>query len=260
MPSTQQSSHPSGLGITFHEDGHVYRDDNGMEYTSGTAIVSRVKPKFDPDGSITNRCADRAGVTVEQLKAQWKAKGDKACTYGTRMHEAMERQFKGEFNRIPRGMSPLEENTLKIIWDMVTSLQSKYRFIAAEQIVFSPPLHIAGSIDLLLADDANRILWVPDLKTNEKLERESSYGNKMLEPVAHLDDCSLSHYSIQLGLYSRLIASEGYLEANGMAGYDVRGMLLWNQHMADAVEYIPTLNVQHEIAEILLARAYDIPF
>ena len=266
MPSTQSATHPSGKVITFSEMGHTYIDSDGQHYESGTAFVKRFKPEFDPDGEILKRCAARDGITPEQLKAKWNHKAKQASNYGTRCHEAAEFQFKGEFAKVPNPVIPKEEIAFRVIWDYVNYLKSKFTYLSCEQIVFSPRYALAGSIDLLMRDTLNRVLWILDWKSNEKIEMENKYIKPdknegfMLAPINHLHDCSLVHYALQLGTYERLIRDEGYLEANGMAGYQIKKMLLHIPPMQEQIIEIELPDASREVAEMLIAKAYNLPF
>ena len=82
MPGTSKAKNPKGQVIEFFEETHKYLTVlNGKEvpYTSGTAFSHPFFPQFDPTGKITERCAKKEGITVEQLKAKWAAKGAESC-------------------------------------------------------------------------------------------------------------------------------------------------------------------------------------
>jgi hypothetical protein len=260
MPETQTATHPTGLTITFHEGPHSYIDANGQHYESGTTFVGRFKPKFDPDGEILKRKAAEAGVTTEELARDWKRRGDQASLYGTRCHANSEFQFKREFSKIHRGLSPLEENSFRLIWDYVTYLNDNLTYIATEQIVFSPRYALAGSIDLLMADHPNRTLWILDWKSNKEIRRDNHWDGRMLPPLSYLHDCHFVHYTLQLETYTRLIRDEGYLPASGIEGYTIRKALLWIPHMGDAIEFIELPDAGREVAEMLIHKFTEVPF
>lgn len=260
MPGTQTATHPGGKTITFEEGPHTYIDCDGMHYTSGTSFVKEFKPPFDPDGEILKNCAEKEGITPEKLQDKWKAKGIQASIYGTRCHENAEFQFKGEFNRIHQATILKEEIAFPVIWDYVDYLKSMFTFLSCEQIVFSPRYALAGSIDLLMAEHPKRTLWILDWKSNERIDTVNQYGEFMLPPLTHLHHCHLVHYALQLGTYERLIRDEGYLAANGMAGYTIRKMLLHIPPMENKIVEIEVPDASREVAEMLIAKAYNIPF
>ena len=266
MPANSSATHPSGLQITFDEGPHTYQDSDSMYYTSVTTFVKRSKPEFDTDGEILKRCAARDGITPEELQRKWKHKGSQASIYGTRCHENAEFQFTKQFNKIHNPVIPKEEIAFRVIWDYVAMLQKKYTFMSCEQIVFSPRYALAGSIDLLMRDDSQQTLWILDWKSNERIDKENKYIKPekvegfMLPPIAHLHDCHFVHYALQLGTYERLIKDEGYLKANGMEGYTIRKMLLHIPPMGEQIIEIELPDASREVAEMLIAKAYNIPF
>jgi len=262
MPATQTAKHPSGLMITFEEGPHTYTDDNGMHYTSATTFVDMSVPEFDEDGEILKRCAARDGITPEELQAKWNHEGDIAGVYGTRCHENAEFQFRKQFNKIHNPKFPKEEIAFRLIWDKVSELLETLTFLSCEQIVFSPKYAIAGSIDLLMKDEVNRVLWILDWKTNKrkKIVWENKWGGRLLGHLSHLHDASLVHYTLQLATYERLIKDEGYLEANGMAGYTIRRKLFYVPPMEEQIIEIELPDASREVAEMLIAKAYNLPF
>ncbi len=260
MPGDQTATHPTGTIITFTESDHQYQDDAGHIYESGTTFVRRFKPPFDPDGEILKRKAAEANVTPEALKKDWERKAAQSSHYGTRCHENAEYQFKGEYTKVHVRMTSLEERAFVLIWDYVNYLKEHLTFVATEQIVFSTKYYLTGSIDILMADHPNRTLWILDWKTNKDIRRDNPWGGKMLKPLSHLDDCNWVHYALQLGTYERIIRDEGYLEASGMAGYQIRRALLHVPHMGDSIEFIEMPDAGREIAEMIIHKLTDIPF
>lgn len=51
---------------------------------------------------------------------------------------------------------------------------------------------------------------IEDGKTNKRI-RDRGYGNKkMLAPLSHLEDCEMSHYSLQLSIYQYMLEYFGF--------------------------------------------------
>lgn len=93
MPSCSTSKNPRGIELTFTEADHKYVsviDGKVLNYISVTTILGKYFPPFDPTGVITARCAKKEGITVEEIKERWAAKGRESCRLGTRMHEVCE--------------------------------------------------------------------------------------------------------------------------------------------------------------------------
>ena len=80
--------------IYFEEVPHKYTDSYGTKYTSVTTFVSQLEVEKDWDliaeKAIKKKDSQYKGMTVEQVRAAWKASGDYACQLGTYVHSVME--------------------------------------------------------------------------------------------------------------------------------------------------------------------------
>ena len=126
MPGTSKSIHPKGWEITFEEETHVYSsiiNSKTIKYTSGTSVIHRCFPEFDPSGEIAKRCAMKEGISVEELKAKWKAKGDASCKFGTRVHECCEDIELGKPVMRNKPETPREE----VVFKNAVSIAKKFR-------------------------------------------------------------------------------------------------------------------------------------
>lgn len=205
MPGTQQATHPGGRVITFEEGPHTYTDDRGEFYKSFTTLIHDYFPQFDA-AKVAARVAPRRGKTVPELLQEWAEAGEEACDYGTRTHENCEYRMKG-MPEPNAARDDRERNTFANAAAVVDWLKSKYLFIAAEKILFSPRCFVAGTVDLLMAD--GNVLWILDYKTNKVIKRTGR--DKGLGPLAHLSNCNFEHYAMQLSLAEVVAKMEGYI-------------------------------------------------
>ena len=97
------SFHERDSRITFDEPSHIYYLDGSHPFSiSCTGYVHNFFPHFDAKGTAARLAAkpdsmkkpEYAGKTAAELEAMWKASGDKASSYGTRMHANIENFFK----------------------------------------------------------------------------------------------------------------------------------------------------------------------
>ena len=248
MPSCSNAKNPRGIEIVFTEEDHSYKSIiNGVEisYVSGTQFLGKYFPPFDPDGSIAERCAAREGVSPEDIKAKWAAKGAESCRLGTRLHETIEDTIlKREYRNIAESETEKKrfENGIKI----GQALLQKTDILGVEKIVFSDRLQIAGTIDLLAQSRKDGSYLIIDHKTNSSIEKTNRYGNKCLYPVDHLDDTSFNHYALQLNLYEYLLKYEGYVPANS------NFKLFLNHVLPEKTEFIQLPNMQFEIRNLII--------
>jgi len=217
MPASTTHRHPSGLTIAFSEAVHTYADDTGATYRSVSSVIKQFAPPFDAVG-ISQRVAKRRGMTPEAIQAEWRAAGDAACKYGTRVHEVAEwalespeRAIQGKQTaHAPTDMAEavVFASAAKEAARIATDAKREGRRVYVEQLLAAPTLKIAGTCDLMIATDTE--IHLIDWKTNKDLHK--TFG-QMLGPLAHLNDSPLTKYHIQINLYWRLI-QEAYCTGN----------------------------------------------
>jgi hypothetical protein len=268
MPHCKTSPHPRipGLSITFAEADHTYTDTDGMRYESATAIVKRYCQPFNAveiSRAKAFRDADRTAADWERLadeqaaryRAEWDEKRDQAASRGTRAHETAEAIIKGE----PPPHTPqdaAERAAFAAVWEYLAEMRAARPHLALypEIVLFSPGLYLAGTADLLVYNPQWQELEILDWKTNAMITDQGFNGQTMAPPVAHLQDANQVHYALQLSLYRRILAREGYFDHLGPIKA-ISQALLWIAPGAGRIERIPVPYLAHETAEMLLERA-----
>lgn len=241
MPSCSIAKNPRGHEIVFTEDNHSYRSViNGKEvsYISGTTFLGKFFPQFDPTGEITARCAKKEGITVQEIKEKWAAKGRESCRLGTRLHELCEDIELGKpIRNTPE--NEIEARRFANGKNLATKLKSSIDILGVEKIVFSHrlPTPIAGTIDLFGKSKKTGEYLILDWKTNASIEQENKYNKFCLDPIKHIPDTNFTHYALQLSLYQYILKLEGYVEK-------------------DAIFKRALLHVTEDVAEILMVPDY----
>jgi len=183
--------------VFFDPVKHIYTDAKGNRLISCSKLISGLTPPFDPDGKITEKYALKNGLTVEQVKAQWKETNKQSCDYGTAIHNEIEYYIKYREVR----ESPYSHYVEQF---------SKQRYngrLFSERMLYCLNNMVAGTADLI--ELGQGMVNIDDVKTNKKLEKTSTWGNKMLNEVSHLDDCNFNHYQLQLSIYGYLCELKG---------------------------------------------------
>lgn len=247
MPSTTVTKHPNGSEIHFEEEAHLYFiPGKEVKFTSVTALVNDYFQKFDAPMvaekvvkkqlRLENRTLSPKEVTVlvNEKLGEWEENKNKACDFGTRIHEYCENLLLTLFDEkksnklnayfqahpIPRLAEitadlPSDYDKERVVKQLasrkVYNLFQKFKFIATEQVIFSESLALAGTIDLLMSDPETGVVYILDWKTNKKISTENRWQNG-LGPIAHLEDCAISHYGLQLSVYQNLLVKEGYFK------------------------------------------------
>lgn len=249
MPGTSKAKNPAGIDIVFTEDTHEYKsiiNSKVIDYISGTTFLGQYFPKFDPDGSITARCAKKQGLTVEALRKQWNAKGAESCRLGTRMHETIEDALYGRKLR-NIAESEIEQSRFNNAITMAKKIMARADILGIEKIVFDSDLQIAGTIDLLAKSKSAGEYLIIDHKSNDKYLGPGNMFNKFcLEPIGHIPDTPYWHYALQLSLYCYLLKFGNYVPKKA------KFRLFLNHVTAKNVELIELPNLQSEIKDLVI--------
>ena len=209
-----KSATHNNLTCDFDEQDHTYTvRETGQVLTSITTVVKRYTPPFDAP-FMAKQMVDKkkpkySGMTVDEIQQQWKEKADLSSMEGTELHALLERwPENGCWGWLPKTYRLLKMG--KQVDKLFPKLLERFRMVAAEQIVFSPSMGIAGQIDLLMADDSAKQGIIIDWKTNSKITDEEGAFGTMLEPIKHLKNCDTVKYGLQLGLYEKMLIDEKY--------------------------------------------------
>lgn len=213
--------------LQFVEETHQYFLD-GVEYTCVSDIVK--KWENNDREAMLESCAKKAqwkkdykyyGMTKEEIRALWDKNKDEACDFGTLVHGFGESMFYwmiGEDDKIlpeykeqfatgePVAKNKHEEAVIQF-WNDIPDC---FVPVLAETKVFNQNgTPYAGTFDILFyyykgKDDPRNGLVVFDYKTNASLTSDycRDTGKMMLPPFNDLVEESLSHYQLQLSLYS----------------------------------------------------------
>ena len=142
----------NGLKVEFSEAGHVYKvfdKDQQLKYKpiSVTTLIHKYQKPFDLEG-MSALCAQREGVTQQEIKDRWAKINKTACRHGTKMHSVAERIFNGEFVD-DSTFTPEQQVVFKQIEAVVHKMQERPYDFESEKIIFDPSINVAGTVDLI---------------------------------------------------------------------------------------------------------------
>lgn len=198
------------LKFTAHD--HKYRSDDDINWLSVTSLISNFKQPFDADKiaakSAKSKKSKWYGMTPEDIKAAWKAEALRATTLGTWYHNCRESDICGLENMERHGNTIPVFKPLEIEGIKYSPNQKLTNGVYPEHMVYLKSAGVCGQSDLV--EIINGVVHITDYKTNKEIKVEG-YTNwegvtqKMSSPVAHLDDCHLNHYALQLSMYMFII-------------------------------------------------------
>lgn len=224
--------------VVFDEKTHTYRHrETGELLMSASQLLKAYSEPFDADGSILKRCAERDGVSVQEMSAQWDKKRIDAANRGTSFHRQVEHFIKtGEI---------LPEDDEDIVKEF-----AKMKFtgrLKSEVMLWDLEYMIAGTADLIEVFPDNSIN-LRDFKTSREIKRNAFFGKgkppkKLLYPLHQRHDCNYEKFCLQLSIYGYLLDKRGYW---------IRNLeVLWINPKSREIEVIPIEYRRKEIIRLL---------
>jgi len=234
--------------ILFFEEEHKYKFKNKPDIVplSVTGVIGKYKKPFDSDYHA-GRKADQLGVDKQQILDEWKEKGRYAADKGTLVHLYMEQMMKMEKFIVPTGLNRTDvvdafKRTKRVCNKFLHESYATLEHISAEQLVGCPDWEITGMLDEIVRNRHNGEYYIIDWKTNKAINKSSPY--KLTGSLSHLDSSELTIYSLQLGLYKRIL--EKYCDIK------ISACLICHLPI-DADDYViyKTIDVEKEIDTII---------
>ena len=207
MNDVTTATHPTGRKIYFSEEDHKYIDENRVVYNSTTRIVHSLFPEFQKN-MIAGFCAKNRGVQRETILQEWQETADKACDMGTRIHRYAECKMLGI--DVDVEILPDEQQRIKNLEGFLITLDKYYELVETEKIIFCPRLRLSGTVDLIMQDKRTKQKAIFDWKTNKEIKKKDKYKKWGKMFLSHIPNCNFYHYSIQLGIYNKMLHDEKY--------------------------------------------------
>ena len=196
------------------EHKYIHRD-TGKKYTSVTTTIESIVPEFDEEAialAITRQLDTLKqeryiGLSQRQILDFWQQLNDEANTYGTRVHDIVERYLLANKWYFPPE-TPEGEFEQKVIDGFNNLKLEEGHTIWPERILFAEQYELAGMSDVII--DIDEIFFdVLDHKTNKVFNFYNPFGYQtLLKPFDHLQSCQWSIYTLQLSVYARLYEME----------------------------------------------------
>lgn len=194
--------------MKFIEEGHQYIDDNGKNYTSVTTVIHSLEKPKDWE-AIAAKYAKKVGKTKAEIQTLWKEENLKSVVRGKDYHSLKQ--------DLVNSAKSIERNGVTCSVKFHTSqggelIQPDFKLenntLYTEFLIWDEESGICGASDEV--EVVNNAINVNDHKTNKKLDKEAychpvTGKERMLYPIAHVENCNWMHYCIQLSLYMYLL-------------------------------------------------------
>ncbi|TXG80946.1 MAG: hypothetical protein E6R13_07260 [Spirochaetes bacterium] len=186
--------------LSFEEQKHKYYVKGQPLNKSVSALIGEFYEHFNVE-EVAPYSAAKAGVTTEEILAQWAAINQESRDRGHRVHAF------GEVYQVNRNLKPScpQEEAIVKFWQNVPE---HILPIAAELRMYHFKHLFAGTADIILFDTKTQSYIIADYKTNKDLFKNYK-GKTMTGAFSHLLDMPINHYVIQLSYYQLLLEQVG---------------------------------------------------
>jgi len=204
------------MSIVFNAEEHSYKSIDsaeGINWTSVTTLISSLKKPFDAKAVAArvskNKRSKWYGIAQKTILEIWQNEADRATTLGTFYHNQRESDLCGLASIEREGITvPVFKPYEKPDGLKVAPLQKLDPGVYPEHMVYLKSAGLCGQSDLV--EVVNGRVNIIDYKTNKEIKTESfknweGISEKMLNPIAHLEDCNFNHYALQLSVYMYII-------------------------------------------------------
>lgn len=219
--------------IKFNPNYHTYYL-NGQKMQNVTKVIKQFQKPFDKY-SVANRVAQKQNRSIDEIIAEWEAKGEASRQLGTRVHSHIENVLRNRpseddpFLGLNQTQLLPEEKAFNELWGYMSDeeVADPIDVYQVEWVVGDKNLNVAGTIDSVLYLPDNKTYHIWDWKTG-KFDTSNPYRKKLLGAFDDLDDCKLNYYSLQLSLYrlilernTKLQMGDSYLVHLSEQGYQI---------------------------------------
>jgi hypothetical protein len=238
--------------ITYFDEPHEYYSD-GKKLTSVTTFIGKFKEKFNTQGMAESYAAKR-GLNVLDVISDWDYKRDFSTVKGSAVHLYAENLWNNKifpYDPIPVvkrfGLDPIKEpfdKCVKMVEKFYHQAKANLIPVKMELVVGDMEYGIAGQIDALFYNKKAGEYQIWDYKTNKEIKTGNNFGNKMKNPISHLEECELNTYSLQLNLYKHLIEKNTNIKIG-------KCYLVWINEAIDDYKVIETKDLMTEVKIML---------
>lgn len=181
-----------GGSILYDPVAHVYTNDKGEVYLSGSKYASQFDKPFEIN-AIAKKMSDKSGVPAQNIIDIWKLKGQASASFGTSIHEAME--MYGKYAEACKKLGKeYHISSIPVVSEIVANF---FKGRESEKAIYEPMIvdhkrKWAGQIDRLVVTGDKKCI-IEDFKTN-----------------SDMTPAKIETYTHQLSFYQKIMESGGW--------------------------------------------------
>jgi len=237
--------------IKFYDQKHVYIL-NGKKQRSVTSLLGQFKERFNSD-FWAGRKAEEEGISKAEKLEEWRINGKIATTKGTVIHNYIEnllcqKVYPFPYSYVESEVGKENVSLVKERVDIISKQVDKFTDdiigkllpIKSELVIGDEKAGICGMIDQVFFNYKVNELQIWDWKTNKRMNSRSPFGKKLKGVLAHLDECELVIYSLQLCMYRKILQDQTGLDLG-------KSYIVWFFEGNDKYKVIECLDLSLEV-------------
>jgi hypothetical protein len=227
--------------ISFEESAHVYFSGD-QQLTSVTTLLGQYKHPFEKERIAKAYALKHGYENYEDVIAEWDEKNEISRYRGSELHKYIEYKLAGKIYQVDETIcSPVLTYLFDRFYEKTKNVLIPVR---SELIVGDIELGIAGMLDQLYWNMKHQELQIWDWKSNKEIKYLSPYGNRMKGCLSDLHDCEIYTYSLQLGIYKRIIEKNTNIRIG-------RTYICWLNECNNEAEVIETMKLDRYLDMLL---------
>jgi len=224
--------------VKFFDKNHKYTINDEPAKTSVSSVLKKYEKEFEKE-KIAANVARKNGLTVNEVLKDWDYKGSYSCHKGSEFHLFVENFLERKKIALDKdafiaflanSTAIYDENAVDNYYSEMASMignfinfydwwKKDHIILKSEFVVGDVKSGICGTIDNLSYNKTTKKLVIFDYKTNKEIKKSNPWGEKLLPPFNHLQNCELVKYSFQIWLYKLIIERNSPFEVE--TGYVV---------------------------------------
>jgi putative exported lipoprotein len=201
-----KNKHTRDTYINFNSLLHTYTYQS-QKLKPVTKVLEQFFPQFNTDYWAQIK-STQLGMSVSDVIAMWKAKGEEAAKKGTLLHQRID-------DFLHNKEVTTNDDDFKLFKIFYSNCQlNPFR---TEWTIYDETSSIAGTVDLL--DYTNGKYTIYDWKRSNKIVKNceviKNYGAEMgLSPINDLENTAYWHYTLQLSFYRYILEKKYNIEVS----------------------------------------------
>ncbi|MBE37381.1 MAG: hypothetical protein CMP50_01815 [Flavobacteriales bacterium] len=191
--------------ISLNEETHTYTLLNSeLNFMSVTEFINTFFHPFD-ENIIAEKLSGKGKykhMSSKDILKDWEQRRNR----GTIVHKEIEQFVENKETINQETLINFDLKSKQGINFLKKKCLNNENIVFSEVKIISETLQLAGTIDLMIYNKKHNKIYLIDWKTNISIKKQG-YNKGIKPPVDVIDDCSFNRYTLQLSMYSYILAN-----------------------------------------------------